>query len=145
MNNDQCCEGTSVAQDVGDGFTEVPIKLTTTPAPTFTEHHPAVSINTPTTIPERAAELLETAAKTIRERGLKYNNNEVHYEDYRLNGMMSTWEDILECFVRLYVSGDDDKAVDWVAYTALQAAFVEAGMPQSQFSPIFKKIIKGLG
>ena len=132
--------------EVGNGFKEVACKraITITPDPVYTEHHSATPLNLPRNIPERAAQLLEIAAATIRERGASYNGNGVSREDYNLLSMDSTWQDILECFVRLYVSGEKDKAVDWVAYSALQAAFVEAGMPQSRFAPIFRKVIKGL-
>lgn len=92
----------------------------------------------------RAATLLEMAAHTIRVRSLEYNRNGVNFEDYRLNGLESTWADILECFVRLWNSKNSDKAIDWVAYSGLQAAFVEAGMPQSQFSPIFGRYIEDM-
>ena len=90
----------------------------------------------------RAAYLLETAAHTIRQRALEYNRNGINFDDYRLGGLESTWQDILECFVRLWNSKNPDKAIDWIAYSALQAAFVEAGMPQSRFSPIFGKYIE---
>jgi len=133
--------------EVGNGFKEVACKraITITPDPVYTEHHSATPLNLPRNIPERAAQLLEIAAATIWERGASYNNGEIGFQDYRLSGMEACWQDILECFVRLYVSGIEDKAVDWVAYSALQAAFVEAGMPQSRFAPIFRKVIKGIG
>ena len=93
-------------------------------------------------IAARAATLLEQAAHTIRQRAQEYNRNGINFDDYRLNSLESTWEDILECFVRLWNSGNPDKAYDWVAYSGLQAAFVEAGMPQSKFSPIFGRFIE---
>jgi hypothetical protein len=137
-----CCGGAS-ASPVGNGFKEVDCSWSGK-IPVYTELHSTDPLGKPITIPERAAQLLETAATTIRERGKTYNNDEVNYEDYRLNGMDATWQDILECFLRLWVCKKVDSAIDWVAYSALQAAFVEAGMPQSKFAPIFKKVIKGM-
>ena len=106
----------------------------------FTEHHVATPVNYGG-IPARAAALLEQAAVCIRERGASYNKNGFDYEDYKINGLEDTWADILETFGRLWASGNEDSAIDWVAYTALQAAYVEAGCPQSKFSPIFRRFL----
>lgn len=95
-------------------------------------------------IPERAVEILKQAIENIEKRNASYNGNGINYEDYKLTGFESTWEDILECFARLWNNKSPDKAADWVAYSALQAAFVEMGMPQSRASKIFKKYLSGI-
>lgn len=82
----------------------------------------------------RAIELLEQAKQNIIERGNEYNGSGVGYPDYQLRGIDSTWHSILECFVRLWKSKKPDKAADWVAYSALQAAMLESGVPQSKFA-----------
>ena len=89
----------------------------------------------------RAKELLQKGLDIINERDAMYNRNGVDFAEYRLNGMESTWEEILENFLRLWNSKAEDKAVDWVVYAALQAAYVEAGCPQSKFSPIFNRFV----
>lgn len=86
---------------------------------------------------QRAYEILLQAAQNIKERDKDYNSDTIKYKDYQLHGIDSIWENILECFVRLFNSGSDDKAADWAAYAALQAAFIEHGAPQSRFSPAF--------
>lgn len=89
----------------------------------------------------RAIQILQGAIRNIYERSQSYNQNGVNYDDYRLNSLESTWEELLECFVRLWNTGNTDKAEDWAAYSALQAAYIEAGCPQSQFSPAFSRHI----
>ena len=106
----------------------------------FTEHHVATPVNYGG-VPARAIALLEQAAACLRERSRSYNGNDFDYEDYKLNGVEDTWADILECFGRLWESKNPDKAVDWVGYSALQAAFIEAGCPKSKFAPIFRRLL----
>ena len=89
----------------------------------------------------QSIEFLDNAKQNIIDRNKSYNSNEVHYEDYQLNGLESTWHSILECFVRLWNSKSKDKGADWVAYTALQASLVKTGIPQSIFSPIFNRFL----
>ena len=92
-------------------------------------------------IVKSAIEKLEAGIRIIKERGASYNANGVSYHDYQLNNLESTWESILECFVRLFNTKKKDPGIDWVVYSALQASFVELGMPQSQFSPIFNRFV----
>ncbi len=92
-------------------------------------------------IPDRAVEILEQAIANIKARGKSYNSNAVNYHDYKLNGIDTCWADQLECMVRLWHGGGDDKAADWAAYTALSAAFFEQGIPQSRFSPIYRQLL----
>jgi hypothetical protein len=92
-------------------------------------------------ITARSIRILQGAIRNIYERGKSYNQNGVDYSDYRLNNLESTWEEILECFTRLWNTGNPDKAEDWAAYAALQAAYIEAGCPQSLFSPAFARYI----
>ena len=90
-------------------------------------------------ISSRAIQILQGSIRNSYERARSYNKNGIDYADYRLNDMESTWGDILECFARLWNTKNPDKAEDWAAYSALQAAFIEAGMPQSIFSPAWHK------
>ena len=92
-------------------------------------------------IPDRAVEILEQAIANIKARGKSYNSNTVNYHDYKLNGIDTCWADQLECMVRLWNGGGEDKAADWAAYTALSAAFFEQGIPQSRFSPIYRHLL----
>ena len=84
---------------------------------------------------------LETGLKVIKERDKSYNGNGIHFEDFKLRGMESTWEDILECFVRCWNTGGGDSKVDWTVYSALQAELVANGVPQSKFSQIFNRFV----
>lgn len=88
-----------------------------------------------------AIETLETGLEVIKERDRSYNANGINFEDFKLQGMESTWEDILECFVRCWNTGKKDPTVDWTVYSALQANLVARGVPQSIFSPIFRRFI----
>lgn len=85
----------------------------------------------------RAIELLDQAKQNIVERGAEYNGGQISYSDYQVQGILSTWDRILECFVRLWRSKKPDKAADWVAYSALQAAFIESGAQQSKFAEAY--------
>lgn len=95
----------------------------------------------PDIIVSRAIELLDLAKKALMERDISYNSNDINYEDYKVNGVESMFEDNLECFLRLWNSGKSDKAVDWVGYSALMASSTENGVPQSRFSPILNRFM----
>ncbi len=90
---------------------------------------------------ERAKSLLRKSLAVLEDRDKSYNGNGINFHDYKLLGLESTFEDILENFVRLSVSQEEDNAIDWICYSALQASFVQEGLPQSRFSPIFVKMI----
>lgn len=84
---------------------------------------------------------LEDGLAIIKERDKSYNGNGICFEDFKLNGMESTWDDILECFVRCWNTGGGDSKVDWTVYGALQSELVANGIPQSRFSPIFRRFV----
>lgn len=92
----------------------------------------------------RAITILENAIKNIKERDQSYNRNGLSYADTQLAGLESTWHSILECFTRVWNTKDDDKAEDWAAYSALQAAFIQEGIPQSRFSPAFRRFVPSM-
>ena len=85
--------------------------------------------------------ILKGAIANIEERSQSYNGNGIGYEDYKLNGIESVLEDVMESLVRFWNEGSADKAEDATAYMALACAFIQFGMPQSKFSPIFKQFI----
>lgn len=89
----------------------------------------------------KAIGFLEQAKQNIIDRNKSYNSNGVSFDSYQLNGLESTWHSNLECFVRIWNSKSDDKGADWSAYSALQAAFIQSGMPQSLFSPVFNRFL----
>ena len=91
-----------------------------------------------------AIDTLRSGLIVIEERDASYNQNNIGFQDFKLNGMLSTWEDILECFVRLWNTGAEDPRVDWVVYSALQANLVAAGIPQGKFAPIFQRYVQGI-
>ena len=95
----------------------------------------------PDIIVARAIELLDEAKKALIERDVSYNSNHINYGDYKVNGVESMFEDNLECFLRLWNSGNPDKAVDWVGYSALMASSTEKGVPQSRFSPLLNRFM----
>ena len=92
-------------------------------------------------IPKKAIEIIDQSKIVLIERDRSYNNNDVNYHDYKLQGIEDTWKDILECYLRLWNTGNPDKAVDWTNYSALQSACIMAGMPQSRFSPLFNAFL----
>ena len=95
-------------------------------------------------IVNQALGILRRAERNIIERDKGYNGNGVGFEDYRVFGVESCVEQILENIVRLYNSGSPDKAEDGTAFTALMMAFIQEGMPQSIFNPLIVKIIPEL-
>ena len=95
-------------------------------------------------IVNRAVTILENARANILERDKSYNSNNVSFEDYRLNGLESCVEEVLENIVRLWNSKSEDKAEDCAAYMALMCAFIQEGIPQSKFSPAFNKLMPTL-
>ena len=95
-------------------------------------------------IVRRSITILEKAKANIIERDKSYNGNGVSFEDYRINGLESCIEEVFENIIRLYNSGSDDKAEDGVAYLALMMAMIQEGMPQSKFSPIFRRLMPEL-
>lgn len=88
-----------------------------------------------------ARDSLEKGLVILGKRNDSYNRNGIQFEDYKLNGLESTWCDILECFVRTWNTGAKDPRVDWTVYSALQAELVAAGIPQSKFAPIFQRYL----
>lgn len=88
-----------------------------------------------------AIDTLRKGLIVIEERDAVYNRNDIHFEDYCLSGLESTWKNILECFVRCWNTHGDDSKVDWTVYSALQANLVAAGIPQSRFAPIFQRYL----
>lgn len=92
----------------------------------------------------RTIEILQTAIRTIMERSKSYNGDGVNFEDYQINGVDTLVEHVNECLIRLATSNEHDKAVDLTSYAALMAAFIEAGCPQSRFSPIIKAVVPRL-
>ncbi len=88
-----------------------------------------------------AADLLEKAAATIRQRSECYNSDDISYEDYMIMGIESAVQQVLECLVRFSNSQSPDKAIDAVAYMALLMQLIEAGVPQSRFSPLFRRFV----
>lgn len=92
-------------------------------------------------IATEAVAVLRAAATAIEERDKCYNSNGINFEDYMIMGIESSVQQQLECLVRFHNSLDPDKAVDLVAYSALHVSLVKAGVPQSIFSPIFRRYI----
>ena len=88
--------------------------------------------------------ILRRAERNIIERDKGYNGNGVGFEDYRVFGVKSCVEQILENIVRLYNSGSADKAEDSTAFTALMAAFIQEGQPQSIFNPLIVRLLPEL-
>ena len=91
-----------------------------------------------------ALDILEQARNNIIERDREYNGNGVSFEDYRINGLDSCVEEVVENIVRLWNSKSLDKAQDATAYTALMTSFIKNGIPMSRFSPIFRRLIPEL-
>ncbi len=95
-------------------------------------------------IVRRSITILEKAKANIIERDKSYNGNGVSFEDYRINGLESCIEEVMENIVRLWNSNSDDKAEDCCAYMALMCAFIQEGMPQSKFSPVISRLMPEL-
>ena len=92
----------------------------------------------------QALGILRRAHRNIVERDKCYNGNGISFEDYRINGLESCVEEVLENIVRMWNSQSADKAEDGTAYMALMMAFIKEGMPQSKFSPIFNRLLPEL-
>lgn len=95
-------------------------------------------------IVRRSIKILDKARANIIERDKSYNGNGISFEDYRINGLESCIEEVAENIIRLWNSNSDDKAEDCCAYMSLMCAFIQEGMPQSKFSPIFRRFIPEL-
>ena len=95
-----------------------------------------------------AIQLLEQGASNIRKRNASYNSQEenISFVDYKLHGVDSMIEDVLECLIRLWNKAGDraDKAEDAVAYMALFCATILNDNPQNRFSPIYEKLLPEL-
>lgn len=91
-----------------------------------------------------AVSLLRKAAKAIEERAKCYNSNDINFHDFMIMGVDSAVAMTVESVVRAWNGSHEDKCMDAVAYQALTMALLKAGVPQSRFSPIFRRFMPEL-